>query len=336
MPGLEKWSHKHRIRLTGPLPQTLFPCNLFHSQFDNEGMLRLACFGFPVIPASSAVTGGCVITPAPALDADISPFCSIQDAGQGGGSPGGGEASVWKFQSAGLTDVGLERSQNEDSFSLRPDRGLYVVADGMGGHHGGEVASRMAVDGVEDFTQILPSMTPEERLETLVGAFQLCCSQVFERGVSDLALRHMGTTLLALHLDEAAGRYYIANVGDSRAYRIREKRLEQLTEDHSLRNEAKNMGALEAQWSRIPKSIITRSIGAFETVRVDTLTGELQPDDVFLLCTDGLTDALRDDAILGAILAHQDLHDACRELIRRANEGGGPDNITAVLVRASR
>ncbi|HEX5038435.1 MAG TPA: PP2C family serine/threonine-protein phosphatase [bacterium] len=281
---------------------------------------------------SSAVTGGCVIRPAPALDADISPFCSIQ----GGGSPGGGGASVWRFRSAGLTDVGCVRLKNEDAFSLRPDRGLYVVADGMGGHRGGEVASRMAVDGVEDFTQILPSMTSEERLEALAGAFRLCCSQVFERGVSDLDLRHMGTTLLALHLDETAGRYSIAHVGDSRAYRIREKRMEQLTEDHSLRNEAKNMGAPEAQWSLVPKSIITRSIGTFETVRVDTLSGELQPEDVFLLCTDGLTDALRNDAILGVILAHQDLQEACRELIRRANEGGGPDNITAVLVRAMR
>jgi protein phosphatase len=289
-------------------------------------MFRPVSCGFSTLSASFTVMDECVMTPVP------SPYCSIQ----GLSTAGGGGGLAWRFQSAGQTDVGRMREENQDAFSLRPDKGLFVVADGMGGHRGGKVASRMAVDGIEDFAQILPSMSSMERLAILQGAFNLCSSQVHAKGNSELEFYGMGTTLVALHVDEVAGRYYVANVGDSRVYRIRERCLKQLTEDHSLYNGWKKMGLAPEKLSSVSRSVITRAIGIEEHVETDVQFSELQADDSFLLCTDGLTEVLFEDEMLQIILAHDDLATACRELIDRANDAGGPDNITAVLVRALR
>jgi serine/threonine protein phosphatase PrpC len=279
-------------------------------------MLSRAFFESLVIPESCVLRGTCITSNGP--DAI------------------GGGALVWRFEAAGRTDVGRIREENQDAFQLNPEKGLYVLADGMGGQRGGAVASRMAVEGLVDFAQFLPSMKAAERLDVLNGAFQMCSSQILSRGIGDPELSGMGTTLLALHLDEASGRYCIAHAGDSRAYRIRKHRIEQLTEDHSFHNECRNMGIPEDQWRRFSKSIITRAVGLYDRVHTDLLTDELQDGDAFLLCSDGLTEPLLDAALLQIVDDHEDPQAACDALVKLANEGGGPDNITAVLVRALR
>jgi protein phosphatase len=143
----------------------------------------------------------------------------------------------------------------------------------------------------------------------------------------------MGTTLTALHLDDTAGRYVIAHVGDSRAYRIREESLEQLTEDHSERNELKKLGVSEDQLREARPHIISRSVGTARTVEADIFRGELRTGDIFLLCTDGVTDVLSDDEIQRIILKPTNLEKAYQELMAQVQKRHGADDATALLVR---
>jgi serine/threonine protein phosphatase PrpC len=227
---------------------------------------------------------------------------------------------------AGRTDVGRQRHANEDSFLM--DSPLFAVADGMGGAKAGEVASQIAVDA---FKKVLDEeVPPEKRLEAVArGANR----RIYEMAKADEARRGMGTTLtVALVGDQEVA---LAHVGDSRAYLLRDDRLEQLTRDHSLVAELERTGQLtpEAAEHHPQKSIITRALGPEPDVQVDTHTHAARPGDVFLLCSDGLTTMLSVDEVNASLRSSGSLDEAAEALVRAANQSGGKDNITVVLFR---
>jgi serine/threonine protein phosphatase PrpC len=225
------------------------------------------------------------------------------------------------------TDTGRQRNANEDS--LFTDAPLFVVADGMGGAQAGEVASRAAA---ESFAHDLPSAPPERLLEeTIEGANRT----IHELARKDPSLAGMGTTITAALVDLDAEEVAIGHVGDSRAYRLRGGRFEQLTRDHSLVEEMRRKGQLtDAQAEDHPqRSIITRALGPEPEVQVDLQTVPVQSGDVFLICSDGLTTML-DDEKIGQILGRAtSLQSAVRTLVDEANRAGGRDNITVVTFR---
>ena len=245
---------------------------------------------------------------------------------------------------AGETDVGRKRSHNEDYLYLPDDERFAIVADGMGGHASGEVASKLAVDSVVGFIKATAnegSMTwpfkvdrdHRQEVNRLVVAVKLANRKVFEAAQKDEKLRGMGTTIVAiLFLDDKA---IIAHVGDSRCYRIRGGRIEQLTEDHSLLNDylkMKRLSPAEAG-SFGQKNVIVRALGMKESVQVDVLTKRPRLGDIFLICTDGLSGMVPDEEIAQIVSEEADLDKACEKLIAEANANGGVDNITVALAR---
>jgi len=225
------------------------------------------------------------------------------------------------------TDTGRQRNANEDSLFVEAP--LFVVADGMGGAQAGEVASRAAA---ESFAQNLPAAPPERLLEeTITGANRT----IHELARKDPSLAGMGTTTTAALVDLDSEEVAIGHVGDSRAYRLRGGKFEQLTRDHSLVEEMRRKGQLtDAQAEDHPqRSIITRALGPEPEVEVDLQTVPAQAGDVFLICSDGLTTML-DDAKIAHILSRAtSLQSAVRALVDEANRAGGRDNITVVLFR---
>ncbi len=224
------------------------------------------------------------------------------------------------------TDTGRQRRGNEDSSFVRAP--LFVVADGMGGAQAGEVASRIAV---EHFEQGLPAEgTAEERLAAVV---QRANREIHERSYADASRAGMGTTLTAAYLED--DHVAIAHVGDSRAYLMRGGELTRLTEDHSLVEELRKKGRLteEEALEHPQRSIITRALGPEPEVEVDTWSYPVRPGDVVLLCSDGLTSMIPEDAIARAIAESPYLEAAAARLIAEANAAGGRDNITVVLFR---
>ncbi len=225
------------------------------------------------------------------------------------------------------TDTGRQRNANEDSFFTRPP--VFVVADGMGGAQAGEVASKAAA---EAFAAELASAPPERLLrETIEGANR----SIHDHARDDPGLAGMGTTITAAIVDPEAEEVAIGHVGDSRAYRFRNGKLERLTRDHSLVEEMRRKGQLtEAQAEDHPqRSIITRALGPEPEVEVDLQTVPAQPGDVFLICSDGLTTMLDDDQIARLLSRASSMQAAVRALVDEANRAGGRDNITVVLFR---
>ena len=225
------------------------------------------------------------------------------------------------------TDTGRQRNANEDShFTAAP---LFVVADGMGGAQAGEVASKTAVDS---FSQGLPQGPPERVLEeTIEGANRT----IHELARKDPSLAGMGTTTTAAIVDLEGEEVAIGHVGDSRAYRLRAGKFEQLTRDHSLVEEMRRKGQLtDAQAEDHPqRSIITRALGPEPEVQVDLQTVPAQPGDVFLICSDGLTTMLDDEQIARLLTRATSLPSAVRALVDEANRAGGRDNITVLAFR---
>src|SRR4051794_34867211 len=225
------------------------------------------------------------------------------------------------------TDTGRQRNANEDSLFVEAP--LFVVADGMGGAQAGEVASRAAA---ESFAQNLPPAPPERLLEeTIEGANRT----IHELARKDPGLAGMGTTTTAALVDLDAEEVAIGHVGDSRAYRLRGGKFEQLTRDHSLVEEMRRKGQLtDAQAEDHPqRSIITRALGPEPEVEVDLQTVPAQAGDVFLICSDGLTTMLDDGKIAHILSRATSLQSAVRALVDEANRAGGRDNITVVLFR---
>ena len=224
----------------------------------------------------------------------------------------------------GLSDPGRRRRRNEDAYVVSPP--LFAVADGMGGAQAGELASRMAVEAMGEEA----GTRGEKRVTTLIREAN---RRIFARSSEDAAASGMGTTMTAALVGDD-GVVTIGHVGDSRAYLLREGRLEQLTEDHSLVAELVRTGKLSAEEAeRHPqRSVITRALGTDPDVDVDTYTVDAQAGDLFLLCSDGLTTMVDDDEILRTVEgSRDDLEHAAQVLVRKANRGGGEDNITVVF-----
>jgi protein phosphatase len=249
-----------------------------------------------------------------------------------------------RIEVAGQTDVGRKRNHNEDNFAIFAEYGLYVVADGMGGHASGEVASKMAVDTLQEFfaaTADDPERTWPYKMDRtkgyeenrLVTGIKLCNLRIYEQAQRNAKQRGMGTTLVALFAVEDG--IYVAHVGDSRVYRVRDEKIEALTEDHSLLNDYKKMKRLtEEEIANFPhKNVIVRALGMKDTVKVDTRFEAPRAGDTVLLCTDGLSGPVTDEKIQEIVLNAPDLPTATSRLIEAANGNGGPDNVTCILAR---
>jgi protein phosphatase len=249
-----------------------------------------------------------------------------------------------KIQFAGSTHVGMKRTHNEDSFFLLGDENLYIVADGMGGHASGEVASQIAVETLANFfidTSRDEEITwpyKEERYfnydqNRLCTGVKLSNRRVYETAQSDLRYRGMGTTVVALMC--GANGAYIGHVGDSRGYLIRAESIALLTEDHSLLNDYLKLHDLSPQEvEAFPhKNVIVRALGMKDTVDVDMSELDPRPGDTYLLCTDGLSGMVSEADMLREVVDSKgDLELACQSLIARANAAGGTDNVTVILV----
>lgn len=237
------------------------------------------------------------------------------------------------FSFAGHTDVGRVRARNEDALLQQPLRGLAAVADGMGGHAAGDVASRIAVDILDDRTRDLG----DDPAGALAEAIHAAHEAILKAALADSELQGMGTTLTALRVHEQDG-CVIAHVGDSRAYRWRGDTLEQLTRDQTWVQEQVEAGTLSEERARNHpfSSILTGALGIEgQDIEVQIVEPDCEPGDTFLLCSDGLIARLTDDEVLAVLRAHaDDLDAAAHALIDAANEAGGPDNITVALVRA--
>ncbi len=230
------------------------------------------------------------------------------------------------MRSASLTDTGRRRRHNEDAYVAEPP--LFAVADGMGGAQAGELASSLAAEALRDDTSQAEG-DGERRVDELIQAAN---RRVYERQSEDAAASGMGTTMTVALVED--GRVAIGHVGDSRAYLIRDRRLEQLTEDHSLVAELVRSGKLspEEAEGHPQRSVITRALGTDPDVDVDTFSVETRPGDLFLLCSDGLTAMVDDETILAEVERNRDdLGAAAKALVRAANKGGGEDNITVVF-----
>jgi len=245
----------------------------------------------------------------------------------------------------GQTDVGRKRDHNEDAFLVDEGLGLFLVADGMGGHAGGGTASRLAVQTIRARLQVAREADPElftrpgeleesPLREILREAVEGACQSIYQAAQGDPALAGMGTTVTAAVL--AGSNTYIAHVGDSRCYLARNGHIYQVSEDHSLVNEQLKAGAItpeEARNSRF-KNIITRSVGFEADVAVDMMGLEVEPGDRLVVCCDGLSNLVDDEEIL-EIITNAPLEAAPEKLIDLANERGGDDNITVIVIHVS-
>ena len=234
---------------------------------------------------------------------------------------------------AARTDVGLIRSGNEDNYLIVPERGLFIVADGMGGHAAGEVASEMAVRIISGDLGSFRGLGPEEAATRMINAIRQANAAIYERTLSEHDKRGMGTTATVLVLH--ANRYLVGQVGDSRGYLLRDGVFHQLTKDHSYVQEQVDAGYLTPEQARSHPyaNVITRCVGASGDVTPDLFSGVVRAGDVFLLASDGLTGMLEDD-VLAAILRSDGTPERWVDrLVAEANRRGGLDNITAVIVR---
>jgi protein phosphatase len=234
---------------------------------------------------------------------------------------------------AARTSKGRVRTGNEDAFGMRPEHGIYVVCDGMGGAAGGEVASSMTVDAILDRMGADADERVESGRDRLHGAIAEANRMVLERADREPQLSGMGTTLVALLIENSHA--LVAHAGDSRCYLLRGGKLERVTQDHSLVDEQMRMGAMTAEEAeRSPlRSVITRAVGTQPSVTEDLAEIEPQTGDVFLLCSDGLTREVDEDSIARMLGAGTDLDRAAQALVDAANEAGGRDNVTALIVR---
>lgn len=253
-----------------------------------------------------------------------------------------------KLICAGMTDVGNAREHNEDDFYLSEGKeALCVVADGMGGHRSGEVASAMAIKAmVQYYRETMSDVDYGEETgegedavdliqRRLRQAVQNANRAVFTAASESELYRGMGTTIVSGYFTNEG--VYLAHIGDSRAYRLRDGRLQQRTEDHSLANEYVRMGILAAEdIEYFPyKNVITRACGLTDEVEVDVHYEELQSGDLFLFCSDGLTDMVNDVKLQEMLTEEDDLEKLCQQLIDMANANGGDDNITVILAKVA-
>jgi protein phosphatase len=251
-----------------------------------------------------------------------------------------------KLVAEGITDVGRERDHNEDAFLVLPEYDLAIVADGMGGHNAGDVASRMAIDRISSFFKHTESedttwpfhfdtnLSYEEN--RLIGGIQVANKAIYHESSQPSTTEGMGTTVVSLCFSGNDSMAYVGHVGDSRCYLHRGGVLSQVTRDHSLLNDYLEAmpDMSEERRQAIPTNVITRALGMQATVQVDLSRVPLEADDIFVLCSDGLSGMVEDSTIQQILESlGSDLAAAARKLVDLANEAGGEDNITIVLVR---
>jgi serine/threonine protein phosphatase PrpC len=238
-----------------------------------------------------------------------------------------------KVTAFGITDVGLKRSKNEDNLFVSEDMGLFIVADGMGGHKGGDLASQLAVEAMTEVVKTHREehtfLSPRAMLEE---GYTEASARIFNRSqVNEGMLQGMGTTLVTAYVHE--DQIFVGNVGDSRAYFFNEQYMWQMTEDHSLVNEHIRAGLLKDSEAKDfqAKNIITRSVGFEKNVHCDIIRKQLSVGDRFLLCSDGLCGLIDDEEIF-VICTSNPQEKAVEICIERAKAAGGDDNITALLI----
>ena len=237
----------------------------------------------------------------------------------------------------GMTDVGMKRPGNEDAFLLLPEKHLYIVSDGMGGHNAGEVASQTAVDALQVFfdSHAIQPIPPESREEVMINAVHEANRQVFEKGRSVPEYSGMGCTLVVAFIDKST--LHVCHVGDSRVYVIDKKEIIQVSTDHSVVMELVQAGQMtkaEARHSYL-KNQLTQALGTSPVVRPEYIQRTLKKGDTVLLCTDGLWDMLSDEEIYTIVKKGAKPEEICSKLISKANEAGGNDNITVVIATIS-
>jgi len=247
-----------------------------------------------------------------------------------------------KLIAFGKTDIGVERTKNEDHFCSDEDIGLFVVADGIGGHASGEVASKMAAEVIRDYMKM--SITGKEGVigernahfseatNRVAAGIRYANQSIYEASQSHATLHRMGTTVAAAFI--TGNKLSIAHVGDSRVYLVRERELFPLTDDHSVVSEQLKQGLItkeEAEVSRIG-NVITRALGYEKTVDIDLNELDIMEGDRILLCTDGLTRMVPDNVILSTVISVDKPEDACTILIDTACANGGKDNITVIVI----
>lgn len=237
---------------------------------------------------------------------------------------------------AGKSDVGLVRSRNQDLYFISKDKNLplYILADGMGGEKGGEIASRMAVDTTKEvFVENMTALKNEATIKTIIRkSIEKSNTNIHKRSLEDKNLEGMGTTLLILYI--SGNSIYIGHVGDSRVYYIQDG-IDQLTEDHSLVNALLKTGELSIEEAKNhpQKNMITKAVGASATINPDILTYKDLDGGKVLLCSDGLTSMVSDKRIYSIIESKDHLEDVCDGLIDEALKSGGRDNITTIIVK---
>jgi len=239
------------------------------------------------------------------------------------------------------TDTGKQRDGNEDALLLLPKLGIYAVADGVGGQNSGEVASRKAVSGIESFIRSNPLSGADDlegkyRENWLRSYFLRCLekinSEIRKEALSDPVMERMATTMVLCYLDMES--IYVINIGDSRAYILRDGEMTQLTVDHTYVNKLVNAGTLSKNEARMhpQKNIITKALGSTKHTDPDFYRFDLHKDDRVLLCTDGLHGELTDDEIVSIIRKKRDPNSICGLLVAAANKNGGRDNITVICI----
>lgn len=232
---------------------------------------------------------------------------------------------------AGDSDQGRVRQRNEDSMLVMPERSLFAVADGMGGHRGGEVASSLAIDALQDAFdrnafegRVEADGEVPRRARELAAAVHMTNECVRSMALADRELSDMGTTLVAARFSPNKQRLYIGHVGDSRCYRLRRGKLRQLTTDHT-------MASLGMKGPR--SNDLFQAIGTSPGVMIDLIVDKPQDDDIYLLCSDGLSKMLSDERVREVLLEHEDLETALYSLIEETNDRGGNDNVTVIIVK---
>lgn len=234
---------------------------------------------------------------------------------------------------AALTDVGRARERNEDAYFGGDN--VFAVADGLGGHNAGDVASRLAVEPIAAFDRSFGGVSPDRIADALSKAVLDANRAVYQRAQADAKVRGMGTTLTVLAIADSSA--HLAHVGDSRCYLIRDGEISQLSSDHTLvaRMVAEGKLTPEQAETHPQRSILTRALGAEPEIDVDTLEIQIQPGDRLVLCSDGLSSTVGDEQIRLTLADSTDLREGCRRLVEAANSLGGPDNITVVLLEVT-
>lgn len=240
-----------------------------------------------------------------------------------------------RIEVAAQTHTGVRRTENEDCLGAFEDLGLFAVADGMGGHSSGEVASRMAIDAIRAHYATTAGATRADEQARLAAAFSSANQRIFTAALQQRTLRGMGTTLVAASVHPSG--LHVAHVGDSRAYRLRGGALEALTEDHSLVTELLRAGHLRPEQvaSFARRNVVTRALGLRLFVVAETRFEEPRAGDLVLLCSDGLNAVVADDEIADVLRSATELGAMASRLIAAANDRGGPDNVTVLLLRWS-